>query len=137
MTEYKTAADVLTEANRLVSGDRGKTHGGKHDNFTKIARIWNAYLRNANPAHIPLTPSQAADLMELMKVARRQSGTFNPDDYIDGAGYAGVAFEAHVEEDRLLDSVRAAKAYGAAAQPLGGDVYAEVNEVFFGDPPRR
>ena len=108
MTDYKTAHDVVSEAARLVGGDRERTHGSKHDNFTKIARVWNAYLRNANPAHVDLGPDQAADLMELMKVARRQSGAFNPDDYIDGAGYAGVAFEARVEEQRLKEHAYAA-----------------------------
>jgi hypothetical protein len=37
--------------------------------------------------------SDVANLMEWLKIARRYSGWFNPDDYPDGAGYAGVAYE--------------------------------------------
>lgn len=119
MADFQTAADVLNEAAKLVSGDRGRTHGDKHDNFTKIARVWNAYLRNANPAHIDIRPDQAADLMELMKVARRQSGAFNPDDYVDAAGYAGVAFEARVRENKLKESV-ASTVDDWATRPMSG-----------------
>lgn len=119
MADFQTAADVINEAVKLVAGDRGRTHGDKHDNFTKIARVWNAYLRNANPAHIDIRPDQAADLMELMKVARRQSGTFNPDDYVDAAGYAGVAFEARVRENKLKESV-ASTVNDWATRPMSG-----------------
>lgn len=119
MSDFQTATDVLNEAAKLVAGDRDCTHGDKHDNFTKIARVWNAYLRNANPAHIDISPDQAADLMELMKVARRQSGTFNPDDYVDAAGYAGVAFEARVRENKLKESV-ASTVNDWATRPMSG-----------------
>ncbi len=44
------------------------------------------------PAH-PLDAHDVANLMEGMKIARRYSGSFNVDDYIDGAGYAAVAGE--------------------------------------------
>lgn len=133
MTEFKgtTAVEAVTEAARLVGGDRGRTHGNKHDNFTKIGRIWNAYLRNSNPAHVALSPDQVADMMELMKVARRQSGEFNPDDYVDGAGYAGVAFEVRVEEHRLKDSIKAALDDWATRPfegPLSGATLVAMNE---------
>lgn len=103
MTEYKTAQDVVAEAARLVGGDRAAQHGDKLDNFTKIARLWTAYLRNAGVLAHDIDAGQAADMMELLKVARRQSGGFNPDDYIDGAGYAGVAFEIRVKQAALDD----------------------------------
>jgi hypothetical protein len=31
--------------------------------------------------------------MELFKIARRHSGSYNADDYVDAAGYAGCAGE--------------------------------------------
>ena len=34
-----------------------------------------------------------ADMMEAAKIARRQAGDFNPDDYTDGSGYAGISCE--------------------------------------------
>ncbi len=92
----KTASELLRKAVELVTGTREQQHGDKYDNHQKIANIWNAYLSNVNPeANISkwLAPSDVANMMELLKVARRQCGGHNPDDYLDGAGYASVAFE--------------------------------------------
>lgn len=93
-----TAEDVVRRAAELVGGERAAQHGDKLDNFAKIARLWTAYMVNAGLINTDLSASQAADMMELLKVARRQSGGFNPDDYIDSAGYAGVAFEIRSRE---------------------------------------
>ena len=32
-------------------------------------------------------------MMELLKIARRLTGTFNLDDYVDSVGYAAIAGE--------------------------------------------
>ncbi|WP_293857167.1 DUF6378 domain-containing protein [uncultured Alsobacter sp.] len=95
------AGDVLTRAAALVAGDREATHGSKVENFAAIAAVWNGILeaRRINGLSGPLNGHDVANLMEGMKIARRYSGSFNPDDYIDGAGYAGVAYE--VERSRL------------------------------------
>jgi hypothetical protein len=87
------SGQLLREAAELVGGDRNKQHGSKLENMTKIAAMWNAYLGNRGDMTQRLRPHEVADLMELMKVARRQSGTFNRDDYLDAAGYASIAFE--------------------------------------------
>lgn len=81
------AADVLKTASALVSGDREKTHGPKLQNHMNIAALWSAYLGRE------VTPHDVAMLMILLKVARTKAGSFNEDDYIDIAGYAGVAGE--------------------------------------------
>ena len=36
--------------------------------------------------------------MEGLKIARRYSGGFNADDYLDGAGYAACAYEVRKGE---------------------------------------
>lgn len=87
------AGDICARAAELVGGDREKTHGSKLDNHIKIARMWNAYLHNKLGVDPGITPLDVANLMETLKIARRQSGTHNDDDYVDGAGYAGVAGE--------------------------------------------
>ena len=84
-----TAQSVLKRAAELVGGDRGETHGGMWENHDNIARLWNGYLHNVES----LTAHDVANMMELLKVARRKSGKCNDDDYVDGAGYAGVAYE--------------------------------------------
>jgi hypothetical protein len=84
--DYKASA-VCQEAATLVSGDRERTHGDKMQNHLNIATLWTAYLG------VPVTPHQAAMMMVLLKVARTKLGSLNRDDYVDMAGYAGVAAE--------------------------------------------
>lgn len=92
-------AEVLTKAFELTGGDRAKTHGDKRQNHQNIANLWNAYLGIAADADTvgvlarPLTAADVAILMCLLKIARMKSGTFNLDNFIDLAGYAGVAAE--------------------------------------------
>lgn len=88
------AQQIASRAAELVSGDREKTHGDKAVNFGNIARLWNAWLVNKDgPRGHLLTGADVADLMELLKIARRASGEFNADDFIDAAGYAAIAGE--------------------------------------------
>ena len=95
------AVEILTTAAQLVGGDRAKTHGDKYLNHAKIARLWNAYIENklGGSEDTPmfgadLDPTDVANMMILLKIARTQSGgTHNDDNYIDAAGYAGVAGE--------------------------------------------
>lgn len=92
-------AEVLTKALELTGGDRAKTHGDKRQNHQNIANLWNAYLGIAADADTigvltrPLTAADVATLMCLLKIARMKSGTFNLDNFIDLAGYAGTAAE--------------------------------------------
>jgi len=90
------ARDVLEAATRLVGGDRATAHGSMLGTHENIAQLWNGYLYNVDR----VKASDVANMMELLKVARRKQGVFNPDDYIDGAGYAAVAFECAEEETR-------------------------------------
>lgn len=89
------AADVLTQAGELVSSARADTHGDKKINHACIAAVWNGILHARLIAgnNQELTAHDVANLMEGLKIARRYTGTFNPDDYVDGAGYAAVACE--------------------------------------------
>ena len=41
----------------------------------------------------PITARDAALMMMLLKVARTKTGTYNPDDYVDAAGYSAIAAE--------------------------------------------
>tara|TARA_R100000988_G_C4002612_1_gene170122 strand:+ start:1906 stop:2118 length:213 start_codon:yes stop_codon:yes gene_type:complete len=65
------------------------------ENHENIARLWNGYLYNKSH----LTAEDVANLMELLKIARRKLGNFNEDDYTDGAGYAGVALECREAQE--------------------------------------
>ena len=89
----ETATDALLTALQLVTFNRRDTHGEMDAVFSRVADMWTAYLDKRNLDTTPLEPSEICDMMELLKIARRQSGAFNPDDYIDGAGYAACALE--------------------------------------------
>jgi hypothetical protein len=104
------AKEMLEEAIELVDGDRETTHGSMYENHTNIAHLWNGYLHDKET----LTASDVANMMELLKIARRKLGVFNNEDYVDGAGYAAVAFECAKEQvaqsmensmDKLFDDV--------------------------------
>jgi hypothetical protein len=89
------ATEIAAEAARIVGGDRARTHGDKTTNHTNIATLWSAYLG------VPITATQAAVMMVLLKAARTKAGAFNPDDYVDMVGYAACAGEiAHEAEAR-------------------------------------
>lgn len=91
------AKTILNKAIKLVDGDRKDTHGGMAENHENIARLWNGYLWNVDK----LTGADVANMMELLKVARRKLGSFNEDDYVDGAGYSAVSFECKKAELKI------------------------------------
>ena len=82
------AADVCTRAADLVDGDRRRQHGEPEETHARIAALWSAYLADRQ-----LTGHDVAMLLLLVKVARIATGTPNPDNYVDIAGYAGIAAE--------------------------------------------
>ena len=96
------AAEITTKATELVGGDRERQHGNKLKNHANIAAVWNGILQAAGK--LPATPLNAhdvANLMEGLKIARRYLGAFNPDDYVDAAGYAAVSGEIAAEQERI------------------------------------
>lgn len=87
------ASEVLKTASALVSGDREKTHGPKLQNHMNIAGLWTPFLRDKLKDGAELTPLDVALMLALLKIARTKAGSHNVDDYVDLAGYAGVAGE--------------------------------------------
>jgi hypothetical protein len=80
--------EALREAARIISGDRNKSYGGPEENFTRTAQIWSVILG------IPLSNEQVAMMMVGLKMARFAHGSgFQPDTWIDIAGYAGCGYE--------------------------------------------
>jgi len=96
------AHEFLTAAATIVAADRAAQHGPKERNHGNIAILWNAYfeLKDKNellehPTALNVDAWDVANLMELLKIARRFTGEgkLNPDNYIDGAGYCAIAGE--------------------------------------------
>lgn len=82
-----TAGAICQQAADITAGDRQQQNGDKLPNHENIAALWSAYLG------VPIDAHQAATMMVLLKVARTKLGSFNTDDYVDMAGYAGCAAE--------------------------------------------
>jgi hypothetical protein len=85
-TKPLRAEDVLKTALDVIE-QREQQHGTKRAVFDATRRLWSAYLG------IPVTAEQVAQMMVLLKIARSQNGSFNPDDHIDAVGYAALAGE--------------------------------------------
>ena len=92
------ASDICLRAAELVTGDREKTHGDKRENFTYVARLWNAYIRNLNQAE--LTAIDVGQMMVLLKMGRTQSGEPEAEHFIDEVGYAACVAELATETNR-------------------------------------
>lgn len=91
---FTPATSIASTAADLIGGDRAQTHGDKLENFSRTAAIMNGILTAAGIATSrPLDAHDVCNIMEGLKIARRYSGSFNVDDYIDGAGYAACAGE--------------------------------------------
>ena len=86
-----SAAAICLQAAGLVSGDRAALHGDLTRTHENIAMLWSAWLALRRNLNTPLDAHDVAIMMGLLKMARTQSGAHNPDDYVDQAGYAGIA----------------------------------------------
>lgn len=94
MADILKAVDIAKTAADLVGGPRNHVHGDMLVNHQKIAAVWNGILTAAGKAGAaPLDAHDVATLMEGLKIARRYLGSFNRDDFVDGAGYAACAGE--------------------------------------------
>jgi predicted nucleotidyltransferase len=78
---------ILEEAQRLTSGDRQRDYDSPKPNHERIARLWNAYLAIRRDPAGPLSPSDVATMMILLKVVRN-AHTPKRDSMVDIAGYA-------------------------------------------------
>mgnify|MGYP003644570980 CR=1 FL=1 len=116
--ETMTAKEVLETALEVVGGERASTHGSMLENHRNIAQLWNAYLFNKDE----LEASDVANMMELMKVARRKLGTLNRDDYVDGAGYAAVAYQCAEAGEDFTMTLDFGKDYDAINNVVFGPV---------------
>ena len=97
--------EILQKTEKLVNGDRDKTHGNKIINHENIARLWSAYLQNKTKLQIIISPEDVAQLMSLLKIARTQAGEHNIDDYVDTCGYASIAGEIAEKRTELSSTL--------------------------------
>lgn len=80
--------EALREAAKIISGDRDLQYGGPEENFTRIAKIWSVIVGTE------ISSEDVAMMMVGLKLARYASKSgFQPDTWVDIAGYAGCGYE--------------------------------------------
>ena len=84
--------EILETAAGLVGGDRAEQHGDFKMMHKRVADLWSTYLRTN------IRADEVAFCMVLIKLARAEIGSHNPDDGVDAAAYA--ALWAALSEDR-------------------------------------
>lgn len=92
---------ALKEAARITNGQRDMQYGGPEDNFERIAKIWSVIFARE------FTTEDVAMAMVGMKLARFASNAgFQPDTWIDIAGYAACGFEVgmNLEAEGTINS---------------------------------
>lgn len=82
--------EILDEAKRLITTERQEQYGTPQANFQNIASMWN--IRFQHKLKAPLTPSDVAHAMLLLKVARDIAG-YKEDSATDSAAYAALYAE--------------------------------------------
>lgn len=80
-------SELLSEADRLVNGDRNNQYGPPTEDFTRTAAMWSAYLGMRIKAH------DVAVLMALLKLSRIRWSPEKRDSWVDLAGYAACGWD--------------------------------------------
>lgn len=92
MGKLSPRAEILREAEELITGDRNVTYGPPTENLRNIAELWTVRLRHKLKDGETIKPSDVADFMILLKMARNVAQP-KRDTYVDVAGYAGCGWE--------------------------------------------
>jgi len=87
-------SEILDTAKQAVNVDRAATHGDAESNFGLIAAYWSAHL------DLPVSASDVAVMMTLLKLARIKGNAAHADNWIDLAGYAACGGEIATGEGR-------------------------------------
>lgn len=78
---------VLQDAGTAVLQDRNTSYGGPEQSFEKIAAYWAILFGH------PVSASQVALALGLLKIARLQANPTHQDSWVDLAGYAACGAE--------------------------------------------
>lgn len=93
LVEVPPRVEALREAARLINSERNKQYGNPNDNFTRISKLWSVVLG------IDVSCEDVAMCMVAVKMARYASKSgYQPDTWIDIAGYAGCGYEVGAED---------------------------------------
>lgn len=82
-----TRAEILATASGYVTRDRNSSYGEPEQNFGTIAAYWSAHLDH------PVSATDVAVMMTLMKCARLKANPRSLDSWVDGCGYLACGGE--------------------------------------------
>lgn len=91
--------EALREAAQIITNDRNSQYGEPEDNFNRIAKIWTVIFGRE------VTTEDVAAAMIGLKLARYAAkSNYQPDTWIDIAGYAGCGYEVGMNLSSKKDS---------------------------------
>ena len=84
---------ILRLAIETINGERQDTYGNPEDSFATIAYYWNTYLDSigVDIDICSLSGKDVAIMMSLFKIARMSGQKYTRDNFVDAAGYLGIA----------------------------------------------
>lgn len=91
MADKSTRVRILETGAKLTSGDRDKSYGDPIKNLTLAGEL-KRLVRAHAARDLPAGEQEALDQV-LTKIARCYTGSYHPDNYIDGAAYFAIAGE--------------------------------------------
>jgi hypothetical protein len=86
-------AAILDMAKACICQDRNAQYGPPERNFEMIAEFWTTYLAGRSTAGGPLSATDVAVMMSLMKIARIAHNPGKCDSWTDAIGYLACGGE--------------------------------------------
>ena len=89
---YEEPESILSEASRLVGGDRQEDYGHPAEDFGRTAKMWEAMLQpSVKDGVLSIEPKLVAMCMIAVKLSREAHKT-KRDSFVDIAGYAHCGY---------------------------------------------
>lgn len=83
---------ILTDAVKVINGDRQDTYGNPEDSFETISQYWSLFLKKKLKVNID--KQDVAMMLVLFKIAREEN-QHKKDNLVDAAGYLGILGDMH------------------------------------------
>ena len=94
--DVQTSGSLILDTIIQTLNEREKNYDTPTNNFMRIAKFWNIYLKNRENPIADISPEDVGWMMVLMKIAREQHA-HKPDNLVDAVGYI-VCVEKIVDE---------------------------------------
>ena len=93
--------NMLNRAIDIINGARQNQYGAPEDSFATIAYYWNTYLDSIgiDIDDCSISGKDVSMMMALLKIARASGQNYRSDNYVDCAGYLGIADDMAAQED--------------------------------------